>query len=311
MEQEQDLIVKASNEKSITQDLAESAKRVRGLLKAITQRSRRNLEDAISIGQELQQAKEKLAHGQFGTWLQAECALSRTSATRYMQLARVFADKLSTMDNLPSLSVAFLVAQVSTPEAVRLAVLRGEIPDSPEIVRQVIDAERASSDEVESVSLDQEPEEKTNWAALAREYIQAISQPLIVPEQLARYRETLRQAPDMPEFHELTKVIPVMQIDEYASLVASLSLSGLVTPIKTFHGKIIDGRMRYLACREAGILPRFEEWNGQEDQILSFLQSMNFFRSHYSLSQQAIIALESEERMKQEAEELSSSNQAF
>jgi len=127
---------------TVSQDLSASAERIRTLLQNIEARNKRNLEDAVNIGQELHKVKRSLDHGEFGSWLLAEFGMSRTSATRYMQVAAYFADKLSTMDNLPPLSVAFLLAQVSTPDNVRLAVLSGELPADIPSIRIAIEAEK-------------------------------------------------------------------------------------------------------------------------------------------------------------------------
>lgn len=137
-------------------DLRESADFIRERLQSIETRNKRNLEDAVHIGLRLHQVKESLAHGQFGTWLMAEFGMSRTSATRYMQVGAYFADKLSTVDNLPSLSIAFLLAQVSTPDNVRLAVLSGDIPADMPTIRHAIEVEQARPAQLPPPATDKE-----------------------------------------------------------------------------------------------------------------------------------------------------------
>ena len=128
----------------VKEELAYSAQRIHTLLGHIHERNRRNLEDAVNIGQELHKAKHQLPHGEFGPWLQSNFDMSRTEATRFMQVADYFAPKLSTMDNLPALTVAYLLAQVSTPDAVREAVLFGEIPQSIPAIKAAIEAAKQS-----------------------------------------------------------------------------------------------------------------------------------------------------------------------
>jgi hypothetical protein len=54
---------------------------------------------------------------------------------------------------------------------------------------------------------------------------------------------------------------------------------------------IIDRRNRYLACRMAGVEPRFREWCGK-GSLVSFAWSMNGARRHLQPGQKAAIAVE-------------------
>lgn len=60
------------------------------------------------------------------------------------------------------------------------------------------------------------------------------------------------------EFHPAANTFPMLESAEFAKLVESVKTNGLQLPIVLFSGKILDGRNRYLACREAGVEPRFE-----------------------------------------------------
>jgi hypothetical protein len=342
-------------------DMEQARERIQARLQEMEQNSRRNLRLAVEIGVELLQVKQQSKHGKFGDWLREHFSMSRTEATRYMQLGAYFADKLSNLDNLPPLSVAYLLAQVSTPDTVRQAVLSGEIPQTVEAVKAAITAEKTSetvSPVFDDVSAETAATIKERGQALAKAAIEMGSMLLEtvgkgfnvgqMKEWAAaefgmddqdvyefvghanRYKNTpvselpqntlwniagtyaswyvdrykkrpatpplyeakklLASAQDMPEFHEKTRIIPAMQPHEYIGLVQSIKQCGLISPIKTFRGKIIDGRMRYLACRDAGVLPRFEEWTGDESGIISYIASMNLHRTSLNESQQAIIA---------------------
>src|SRR6266702_882644 len=103
------------------------------------------------------------------------------------------------------------------------------------------------------------------------------------------------------QFHEAANIFPMMGEDEYRSLVADIRAKGLLEPIWTYQGKIIDGRNRYKACLAIGIEPRYREWNG-EGSLVAFVVSLNLQRRHLSSSQKAVIALEVEKHLAIEAE---------
>jgi ParB-like chromosome segregation protein Spo0J len=62
------------------------------------------------------------------------------------------------------------------------------------------------------------------------------------------------------EPHALAKLFPPMRPYEYEELKADIARNGLQVPIVLYEERILDGRNRYLACKELGILlelPRF------------------------------------------------------
>src|SRR5437660_4031020 len=72
----------------------------------------------------------------------------------------------------------------------------------------------------------------------------------------------LRESERHDLFHEVATIFPPMTEEEFALFVADIQLRGVLDPIWTSHGKIIDGIHRYRACQQLGIEPRYQEWDG-------------------------------------------------
>lgn len=90
------------------------------------------------------------------------------------------------------------------------------------------------------------------------------------------------------EFHPLANVLPLMEGEPFAELVADIKANGLREPVMVFEGKILDGRNRFRACQELGVSPDLEYLNGQDP--VAFVLSMNVHRRHLNESQRAIVA---------------------
>ncbi len=74
--------------------------------------------DIIRIGENLIKVKELLDHGNFGLWLEKEFSWSRSTAYRFIDVAKSF--KVPKLGNLKvSSSALYLLASGSTPETVR------------------------------------------------------------------------------------------------------------------------------------------------------------------------------------------------
>lgn len=90
------------------------------------------------------------------------------------------------------------------------------------------------------------------------------------------------------ELHPLAEVFPRMTDEEFDSLCDDIEAQGLLDPIITFEGKIIDGRHRYEACLQVDVEPRFVEYEG--DDALAFVIAKNMNRRHLTTSQRAMVA---------------------
>lgn len=88
--------------------------------------------------------------------------------------------------------------------------------------------------------------------------------------------------------HALAEIFPLLEGDEFESLVADIRQYGLRHPIATYDQMILDGRNRFRACAKAKVKPRFEEYTG--DDPLAFVISMNLARRHLDESQRGMAA---------------------
>lgn len=92
------------------------------------------------------------------------------------------------------------------------------------------------------------------------------------------------------EFHPVADLFPLLQGEALQKLVADIRQNGLLKPILVdAQRRIIDGRNRYLACLEAGVEPRFTEWQGQ-GLLPDLALSLNLHRRHLNESQRALVA---------------------
>lgn len=92
------------------------------------------------------------------------------------------------------------------------------------------------------------------------------------------------------EFHEIANLFPMMVGDEYRMLREDIATHGLIEPITTYQGKILDGRNRYTACLDLSIEPQYIEWNENTSNPLDYVISKNLHRRHLNESQRAVVA---------------------
>lgn len=91
--------------------------------------------------------------------------------------------------------------------------------------------------------------------------------------------------------HPYLDSFPWVAEELFASIADSIRRDGLCHPITLTHdGKtLVDGRIRLLACRDAGVEPEFETLpeTYTEDDILQFIYDMNVLRYHYTAQKRA------------------------
>jgi len=97
----------------------------------------------------------------------------------------------------------------------------------------------------------------------------------------------LRQGGGM-DFHPLAKLFPLIVGEAFKSLCDDIELHGLIHPIVTLDGAILDGRNRFLACQAVEVEPRFEPYTG--DNPLAYVIASNLHRRHLTDSQRSMIA---------------------
>ena len=87
--------------------------------------------------------------------------------------------------------------------------------------------------------------------------------------------------------HPALALIPLMKEGEMQGLVASIKQNGLRDPIVLDGEVLIDGRCRLLACRIAGVEPRFKLLPAGKDPV-DWIVSANLMRTHRSPGQRAM-----------------------
>jgi ParB-like chromosome segregation protein Spo0J len=87
------------------------------------------------------------------------------------------------------------------------------------------------------------------------------------------------------ETHEYADLFPMATDSELQEMAADIRNRGLLCPIITLDGKVLDGRNRLRACDIAGVTPHFQKYAGADP--LADVVSWNLKRRHLTSSQQA------------------------
>jgi len=101
------------------------------------------------------------------------------------------------------------------------------------------------------------------------------------------------------EAHKYAQLFPMASEGELAEMAADIKQRGLLHPIITVNGQILDGRNRFRACELAGVTPDFREYEGVDP--LADVISWNLHRRQLSTSQRAALAAELKPMFEEEA----------
>ncbi len=94
------------------------------------------------------------------------------------------------------------------------------------------------------------------------------------------------------EAHEAANIFPLDNRGQrFHDLVNDIRKHGQRVPIELYEGKILDGRRRYLACREAGVEPKFRDVTGEVAEPTAYVVSLNVRRRHLTKSQAAMAVI--------------------
>jgi ParB-like chromosome segregation protein Spo0J len=109
------------------------------------------------------------------------------------------------------------------------------------------------------------------------------------------YLNSLMEQATTPEYQygELSTVFPsFVGEEEFTRLVEDIRENGLIDPIVVWNNEIVDGRHRHLACKEAGVEPRYEvlpdDW--PFEKVKNRVVALNILRRHLSVGQRALVA---------------------
>jgi hypothetical protein len=92
------------------------------------------------------------------------------------------------------------------------------------------------------------------------------------------------------QIHPAAELFPLMEGEEFESLVASIKEQGLREAIwVTADGQLLDGRNRVRACHAAGIEPTRRTFTGGDP--VAFVMALNMERRHLTVGQRALVAL--------------------
>jgi hypothetical protein len=92
------------------------------------------------------------------------------------------------------------------------------------------------------------------------------------------------------QWHPASKIFPMLSMGRLAELVEDIRQNGLLEPIVTHQGMVLDGRNRYLACEMAKVEPRYVEWDGECKVPELYVYSRNGTRRDLTMGQKAVAA---------------------
>jgi len=107
-------------------------------------------------------------------------------------------------------------------------------------------------------------------------------------EQIESIEVTGRRPEPEMKVHPAADIFPHMGRNDFHDLCQDIEENGLLEPIITLDGAILDGRHRYLACRSMGVESRFEEYTGGNP--VQYVMSKNRLRRDLTPTARLMIA---------------------
>lgn len=91
--------------------------------------------------------------------------------------------------------------------------------------------------------------------------------------------------------HPAAELFPMLSDDELRALAHDIATNGLLNPIVTYDGKILDGRNRARACELASVEPTTVEWRDPGCGPVAWVVAQNLKRRHLTAGQRTWCAL--------------------
>lgn len=92
------------------------------------------------------------------------------------------------------------------------------------------------------------------------------------------------------EPHPIAEIFPPMSDAQVSDLMEKIKEEEQLYPIILYQGKILDGRNRYRACRALGVMPKYQNFAGNDQDAYDRVASTNLGRMHYTQDQFAMAA---------------------
>lgn len=199
----------------------------------------------VKVGQNLQAVKQRLGHGHFMDWLQAEFGMTHQTALNCIHVAERFGNKIKIILTLPS-TVLYLLAQPSTSEAIVEQVERGELAPTLEAIKAARQAEQEAKAQAEQankrasiwqsqITQTQESAQKTRETLQAR--IDALQAQLV-------------QRPEPTVVTKEVEVIPPAMQTELSSLRKQLATLSKERDALSKQAEILGEQARAVALQE-------------------------------------------------------------
>ena len=87
--------------------------------------------------------------------------------------------------------------------------------------------------------------------------------------------------------HSLCSIFPKLDKTSFEALRNDIQANGLRNPIIVKNGEILDGQNRLQACKDLGITPKYQEYEGED--LVEFVLAQNLHRRHLTAGQSATI----------------------